>query len=112
MIRILVLAALLAVTSCAPAFAACISIDEARAKAEAVGGTMILLTGDMIERAGAMFNSMPPESSADVKEAALADMPDGSGFLLVGPAGRFCAAPFMDPDLYAKVRRSILGQDA
>lgn len=110
-LRALILAAVLSVTACGtPAIAACITPEKAQATAEGVGGTLEILKGDdPIKRAREFYNALPPESDLPITDAALADMPDGSGHLLVGQDGLFCGSHFFPPNVFKALRRHLVG---
>jgi hypothetical protein len=111
MIRAFV-AAVAALLLSAPAQAAgCMTIDAAQAHAKADNLTLHALTGAQIARAGQLYNETPPASDLPIDSAAYVVMPDGSGYVLVGPGLQLCANVSVPKERMGALVRYLLDGD-
>ena len=99
--------------STAPAFGACLALDEARKQvADVPGAALTEISGPNLAMAIELFNTFAPDDEQATDTAVLIDLPDGGGFLAAGKNGEICGMVRFRPDRWRALRVSILGRDA
>jgi hypothetical protein len=88
---------------------ACKSEAEILSIADRVGGALHRLDRVATAAAVLFYDSIPPESSSDADTAALVHLPDGSGVILIGKGGTYCANAPIPAGYWRSVVDAILG---